>query len=136
MSRRSRTQGFTLIELMVAIAILGVLMAIAYPSYQEHMRKARRAEAMATLMDGAARLEAYHTRSATYREKAALAAVFATQVPDSGTAYYNVVGESTNDHAFVLKAVPTGVMMDDVCGTFTINQVGVRTAGRNDCWRR
>ena len=62
----TKNKGFTLIELMVAIAIVGILAAIAYPSYVDSVRKARRADAQAALTEVAQKLEAYYAKNATY----------------------------------------------------------------------
>ena len=62
----TRNKGFTLIELMVAITIVGILAAIAYPSYVDSVRKARRADAQSALTEVAQKLEAYYAKNATY----------------------------------------------------------------------
>ncbi|MFB1010186.1 MAG: type IV pilin protein, partial [Thiopseudomonas sp.] len=63
---RNPQQGFTLIEIMIVIVILGVIAAIALPSYQDHVRRANRSEGMAFLQDVAARQERYFAQNNTY----------------------------------------------------------------------
>ena len=60
MQRRTTAQGFTLIELMITVAVVGILAAIAYPSYNEHVRKTRRADARAVLLVSAQWMERLH----------------------------------------------------------------------------
>ncbi|MBK8817166.1 MAG: prepilin-type N-terminal cleavage/methylation domain-containing protein [Methylococcaceae bacterium] len=62
----SRINGFTLVELMIAVAIIGILTAIAVPSYQESMRKSRRADAQGALMNFANGMERLYTENSTY----------------------------------------------------------------------
>jgi type IV pilus assembly protein PilE len=66
MHKYIRKKGFTLIELMVAVAIVGILAAIAIPSYQESMRKSRRADAQSALLNIANAMERYFTQNNTY----------------------------------------------------------------------
>ena len=75
--------GFTLIELMIAVAVVGILAAIAYPAYQEQVRQTRRAEVTTVLLENAQLLERQFTRTGTY-DAGALS--LATQSPVSGTA--------------------------------------------------
>lgn len=65
-ARRQRTRGFTLIELMIVVAIISILGAIAYPSYQEYVRKSRRAEGRTALIELLQQQERYMTQNNTY----------------------------------------------------------------------
>jgi len=66
MQRKTATQGFTLIELMIAVAIVGILAAIAYPSYIEHVRKTRRADAKAVVLELSQWMERFYTENSRY----------------------------------------------------------------------
>lgn len=139
------TKGFTLIELMIALAIVGILAAVAYPSYQNSVAKARRAEATAALLEGAQALERYYSVNGRYVDGSGnLPAVFPTRVPDNGTAYYTIAASGTPAaSSFTLRATRTGAMSGDPCGEFEINHTGTLALESNaggytvaDCWRR
>jgi type IV pilus assembly protein PilE len=139
-----KTSGFTLIELMIAIVIVGVLAAIALPAYQDYIKKSRRAEAAAVLTEAAQRLEVFYSQNGRYcaaSDCAAIAAVFQTTIPAGGTAYYNVGASAVGTKSYTLNAVPAGGMTGDECGTLTITQTGQTsvsggTLGSAACWRR
>ncbi len=86
-------RGFTLIELMIVVAVVGILAAIAYPSYQEQVRKSRRADGAAVLMQNAQFLERFFTENGRYdqdRGGTAVALPYATSPLDGDATYYNI----------------------------------------------
>lgn len=140
------SSGFTLIELMITVAIIGILSAIALPAYQDSVAKSRRAEAVASLTEAAQRLEVHFSQNGSYCAIAdctsGYAAVFQTAIPSSGAAYYNI-GPATaaNANSFTLDATPAGAMTGDACGILSITQAGVTAATSGtlstaECWRR
>lgn len=137
--------GFSLIELMIAVALVGILAAVAFPAYQDSINKSRRSEAVAALTEAAQRLEVFFSQNGRYCEAldcAEIAPVFQASIPATGTAYYNIApeDESLSLRAYTLEAVPAGGMAGDDCGTLSITQAGVTDAsgslGRDACWRR
>jgi len=136
-----RQAGFTLIELMIVVAIVGVIAAIAYPAYDDSVRKGRRAQAKADLVELAQRAERFHTLNNTYAGFWASVPQGDKRSPRTGDAYYLLERSSgdTDANAFTLSATPTGTQTaDSGCGILSINQAGVRTrSGSTElsrCW--
>ncbi|WP_077047068.1 type IV pilin protein [Pseudomonas sp. KK4] len=128
-------RGFTLIEIMIVIAIIGIVMTIAAPSFTEYLKKGRRTEVAGLLSEQAQLLERFYSQKNLYTGVAGLSA---------GNDYYSIVPTLT-DQTFLLTAVRKAgtSMATDKCGDFTITNTGVRgmvnaTAGltTKDCWGR
>jgi type IV pilus assembly protein PilE len=132
-----RDKGFTLIELMIAVAIVGILAAIAYPSYTEYVRKTRIAEAAAIVIEVAQMSERYFSLTADYVDDAIS---HPEQSPADGAAVYNVVladGEAEDGGYLVTAtAVDGGIMDGDACAVMTVNALAVRTPDDARCWRQ
>lgn len=125
-----KKNGFTLIELMITVAIVAILAAIAYPSYQDSVRKARRANGQANLVELASYMERTFTETNSY----AGATIAASGVTSD---YYTFTTPIPNLTAttYTLTIVPTGPQASDSCGTMTISQTGAKaTTGTAGCW--
>ena len=155
-----KQKAFTLIELMITVALIGILASIAYPSYQDSIRKSRRADATGALEGFAGAMERVMTEAGSYCDAATAdaaahpsscggagsdegspaAAVFSSNSPTGGgTAYYSLTINTVNDTSFTLFATPIGDQANDACGTLSLtntNLRGVTGAGRSagDCW--
>lgn len=133
MRHRKFQQGFTLIELMIVVAILGILAAVAYPSYKEHVAKGRRAEAKTALMSAQQWMERNYTESYRYDKNNAGDAITAlpthlNQAPAQGGKNYDI--GFTADPAresYTLEGKRAGMMTGDKCGNFRLDQYGRKT---------
>lgn len=127
-------KGFTLIELMITVAIIGILAAIAYPSYQQYVLRANRAEAQAVLSETAQFMERYFTTNGTYVAGAVLSAVSPKGATGSAVKYDIDFSVTPTATAFTLRAVPAGGQASDTCGTLTLSNTGVQTPATAGCW--
>jgi type IV pilus assembly protein PilE len=139
-----KQKAFSLIELMITLVIVVTLAAIAMPLYDEYVRNSRRLDAAMMLQTGAQWMERYRAeRNGTYAD--AVLPVDFSQSPAGGTAAYNIaLTVPVAGNAFTLTAAPTGVMLNDECGSLTIDNTGLRTADGGSttadilkkCWGR
>jgi type IV pilus assembly protein PilE len=134
---RKFIHGFTLIELMIVVAIVAILAAFAYPSYQEQVRRTNRAEGVRTLLETAQRLERCYTEYNSYNH--ASCNVPATVPSEHGHYTVNV---ATTASTFTLTAGRAGTQASDRCGDFTYTNTGVKDIDNAesgltvaDCWR-
>ena len=155
-----KNKGFTLIELIVAVAIVGILAAIAIPSYQDSVRKSRRSDAKGALMGLANAMERYFTATSSYLGAAGTTAtpantgaprIYAPKSPvdGGGPKYYNLTINAATASTYTLYAAPittaasgdSTAQASDKCGTLTLTNIGTRgitgqASGVQvaDCW--
>lgn len=139
---RKAEKGFTLVELMITVAIVAILAAIAYPSYTEYARRSRRVEAQNLLNDAAARQERYRAQNGSYvtstNDLGKLKLPSGTTSPNG----YYTLAVTTDDSGYLMTASRAGVQTSDPkCGGFTLNATGVRDMAAGTpgtvalCWR-
>ena len=147
--------GFTLIELMITVAIVGILAAVAYPSYLEQVAKGRRTEAKAILLQANQWMERFYAENYRYDQNTAGvavtdAALFAgrfSQSPPSGGAAYTISLTNLAAQTYRVRAARAGSMAADACGDFVVTHTGAkgilnfgtRFASENaavaECWK-
>ena len=136
-----KQNGFTLIELMVVVAIIGVLSAIAYPSYQSYMKKSARADAKVGLSKLADKQERFYLQNNTYTTAFTSAGLNTSSVSEEG--YYDFTISSTDlVSGFIITATPvTGKSQanDTGCTVMTLSSTGAKTPNgpepdTKDCW--
>ncbi len=134
--------GFSLIELMITVAMIGILTAVALPSYVSHIARGKRAEAKGALQENAQFLETYYTTRgfyATAKDSGAPPSLPVTRVPGSGTANYTIAATVTNS-SYTLTATAVNSMASDGCGNFTLTNTGTQGVSGSlsvaDCWNR
>lgn len=132
--RSSKKQaGFTLIELMIAVVVMGILVSIAVPAYNDQVRKTRRAQAKADIQEITQIMERFYTVNNTYVGYTIPAAL--ANSPRDGTPLYAIsLTAAATANAYTLQAVPSGDQVYDKCGNLGINQSGARTPTTAGCW--
>lgn len=140
--------GFTLIELMIAVAVVALLTAVALPAYQEHINKGKRAEGQAALQRAIQLQERNYTVNGTYATNLSplygiAGTVHSGEDPTAGkytlSAIDTVAGCVNLNECVTVQAVPVAPWTDANCGTLTLDTRGVRTESGNKtldyCWR-
>lgn len=121
--------GFTLVELMIAVAIVGILSMIAYPSYQSYLLKGNRASAQAFLLNVAQRQQQYFLDNRTYAPDLATLLATTPTVPNDVSPYYVITATTSAGPppGFLIKATPQGRQNSNNEPELTINQSGAKT---------
>jgi type IV pilus assembly protein PilE len=134
-----RHKGFTLIELMIVVAIVGILSAIALPSYTQYIKRGDRASARAALMEAQNFMERFYTANDAYNvDKAgtAVALPSSLQAVPANSPKYDLTVSASASNSYTLTATPRST---DVCDNLTLTNTGVKgtssTRSVQECWK-
>lgn len=130
-----KQKGFTLVELMITVLIVGILASFAIPSYREYIRKSKRAEARTALMQASMNMERYFSSNNIYS-----GATVGTVIPAySESKNYSINFDDLQDQTYILIATPLDGQANDPCGQLIINHAGQKsvtnaTLNSDVCW--
>jgi type IV pilus assembly protein PilE len=142
--RRARSGGFTLVELMVTVAITGILAAVAYPSYTSYIVRTQRSKASSCVAEMAQFMERVYATNLVYNQNNGVATVLpASQCRTDIASRYTLSFASGQPTArtFAVQAVPQGqqASADATCGTLSLSQTGAKTISGSgtvaSCWK-
>ena len=145
---RLSSAGFSLIEVMIVLVIIGVLMLVAVPGYQESMKKSRRADGMRDLIELTARQERFYAQYSRYTDDIDSKDGLNLERTTSAEGHYNLEVEVCADEicedeeqfcaCYILNAIPIGIQEEDTdCATLSVNSKGQRSASGtlgSACW--
>lgn len=130
------SKGFTLIELMIAVAIMGILVSVAYPAYTDFVQRSNRTEGQRELLRIAGLMEQYFLDNRTYtKDLKNLGYSASTVTTENG--YYSIEATAGDANVFTLTATAKGSQASDTsCKTMTLTNTGAKTPSPStyDCW--
>ncbi|WP_346469149.1 type IV pilin protein [Pseudoalteromonas phenolica] len=139
MMKSNHIKGFTLLEMLIVVAIAGILASVAYPQYTEYVIRAARSDAMVLLLDAANKQEQYYADNRSYAGDLSLINIPST----SENGYFNItveVPDAGTSFTLTATAAAGAVAGDTACTTFTITDTGIKgstgTSEPDDCWER
>jgi type IV pilus assembly protein PilE len=136
MLKLTNKHGFSLIELMLVIALIGILTSIILPTYHHHLTRARRTNATIALTEIASRLEQYYAKNTTYSG----AKIDDLSINDNGYKGFYTMAIKADTNTYLIEADPIGTqaMEDASCGTLSVDQNGSKKISGNSnlasCW--
>jgi type IV pilus assembly protein PilE len=123
-------RGFTLIELMITVAIVAILASIAYPSYQQYVLSSRRAEAQSEMLTIQLGMEKWRANNSSYA-----GATVSGVAPSVSNTYYTYSITGADASAYTINAAAQGPQTNDTgCTALTLNQSGAKMPATG-CWK-
>lgn len=145
----NRQRGFTLIELMIVLAVVGILSAVAYPSYTEYVRRGHRADARTGLLQAQMWMERAATATGVYPTNADTTKILPAALSWTGDANkrytigFKANTSTTSTYTLIAKRKDPGLQAADKCGDFTLTHTGARGADNlasgataAECWSK
>ena len=136
-----KTAGFTLIELMIVVAIVGIISAVAFPSYQEYVKRNHRVQARNTLIQAAQWMERVATATGSYPLSSVSGAIPTDLLKVEGSRYTVTAVSTASTYTFT--ATRAGAQIGDKCGDYVLDQTSTkttinRTTGttNEECWNK
>jgi len=135
--KKHSSQGFTLIELMIVVAIVGILIAVALPAYTDHIAKGKRAEARAVLLEGAQFMERQYSATSAY-STTGFPARLTTAPAGTASGFNYTVTVTAVATAYTLTAAP--VAPEAKCGSLVLSHTGAKSVSgasltSAQCWK-
>ncbi|MDH5469531.1 MAG: type IV pilin protein [Gammaproteobacteria bacterium] len=134
----NKQRGVTLIELLIVIVVLGILVAVGYPSYTKQVQRTKRAECAGGLMQLANAMERDLSQNNTYSDLVGGGGFVGTCPIDGGAATYNLSVQAFTASTYTLRATPVGAQANDACGWLQLTNTGQKSAQNGTiatCWR-
>ncbi|WP_282561177.1 type IV pilin protein [Motilimonas sp. E26] len=136
MSSKQPNQGFTLIEVMITVAIVGILAAIAYPSYMQYILTSNRSQATVELTEIANLQEQYYLDHNQYADDLSLLGYPSASIETQGGSYKVKLSNTDRLIDFTVTATPINRQAGDShCASFTLNHQQIKGATHDDCWQ-
>ncbi|WP_415882683.1 type IV pilin protein [Neptuniibacter sp. QD34_54] len=131
-----KNAGFTLIELMIAVAIIGIIASVAYPSYLSYLRDSRRADAEGVLIEMSQWMERQYTVDGSYNADGTPTLPIQKSPRDGSATHYQIAITAIDADSFTLTATAQGGQTQEECGNLTLTQTGARGSSGpgTRCW--
>ncbi|BEU04903.1 type IV pilin [Agarivorans sp. OAG1] len=129
-----QVKGFTLLEVMITVAIVAILAGIAYPSYLSHVQSTKREEAKRTLVEAAQKMESYYAMHLSYASAATGTSLTIYSPSTEFNEIYTLTVSNVGASSYTLTATPKGSQSSDDCQSLSITHTGHTSSTSGDCW--